>query len=182
MKIYKQGFRFSAALLCSLLLTACDSPVETSTTQIDTGTTDPVIPGAKPTVSATTQQIDAVVGDTFTVDIAMSNFPASEGGGVSVQFDPAMMNASNVSINSADWDFVNKTGTIDNSNGVISDILFSSFKGASGDSHIATITFNAISSGNSQIILSGSSINPFSSNGSEVPASFINVNVKISIN
>ena len=165
-------------LLTPLLAVSCDNAVETGT---QTGATnpDPVVTSSKPTVALSTEQVNASVGDVFTVDIAMSNFPVSEGGGVTVKFDATMLNASDVSINTGSWNFVNQVGNIDNNAGVISDILFSSYQGVDGDSLIATITFSAIASGSSQIMLEGSAINPFASNGDKIAASFTSTNVVI---
>lgn len=174
MKSYKTKIEVCVLILMPLLAVSCGG----SGTQGGSNNTDPVV-SSKPTVALTAEQVNAVVGDTFTVDIATSNFPTSEGGGVTVQFDAATLNVSDVSINAGSWNFVNKVGSIDNNTGVISDILFSSFKGVTGDSQIATITFNAIASGDSQIVLGNSPINPFSSDGGVIAVSFIHSNVQI---
>ena len=169
MKSYKT--KIYAVLLSSIFIASCGGSADTPSQNADIS--------SKPTVALTTEQVNVVVGDVFTVDIAMSNFPVSEGGGVSVRFDATMLNASDVTINSVSWDFVNKVSSIDNATGVISDILFSSYNGVTGDSPIATITFNAVASGSSQIILESSSINPFSSDGSMVTTNFVSSNVQI---
>ena len=177
MNLYETKINAIVILLSSILVASCD---ESADTQSLNTTNDPVIiASSKPTVALTSEQVNATVGETFTLDITMSNFPTSEGGGVTVKFDPSILNVSNVTISSEVWNFVNRAGEIDNNAGVISDILFSSFNGISEDSNVATITFSAISSGNSQISLETSSINPFSSNGSEIAANFVHTNVQV---
>lgn len=178
MNLYETKIKACVILLSSLLVVSCG---ESDTQSVNTSNdSDPVVASSKPTVALTSDQVNTTVGETFTLDITMSNFPTSEGGGVTVQFDPSIINVSNVTINSEIWNFVNKAGEIDNNAGVISDILFSSFNGISEDGNVATITFSAISSGNSQISLETSSINPFSSNGSEIGANFVHTNVQVS--
>ena len=176
MKLYKTKIKLSVILLASMSAVSCNESTET---QSNLNNTNPVVTLSKPTVALTTEQVNAVVGEVFTVDISMSDFPVSEGGGVSVQFDASTLNVSDVTINSSNWDFVNKVGNIDNNTGLISDILFSSYNGVSGDSQIATITFNATASGSSQIVLENSSINPFSSNGNIIVTNFTHSNVQI---
>lgn len=175
MTLYKTRIKTFTILLFSILLMSCSGQDGSS----DNGA-DPVVSvSSKPTVTLLSEQVTVNLGEIFTLDITMSNFPTSEGGGVTVQFDPSMLNASHVAINSEVWNFVNKTGEIDNKAGLISDILFSNFAGISGDTKVATITFNTITAGNSQISLEGSSINPFSSNGSKVVANFVSTDVEI---
>ena len=177
MNLYETKIKACVILLSSLLVVSCG---ESDTQSVNTiNGSDPVVASSKPTVALTSDQVSTTVGETFTLDITMSNFPTSEGGGVTVQFDPSIINVSNVTINSEVWNFVNKAGEIDNNAGVISDILFSSFNGISEDSSVATITFNAISSGNSQISLEASSINPFSSGGGEIAANFVVADIQV---
>ena len=177
MNLYEIKIKACAILLSSISVVSCSESTDTQSLNM---TNDPAVTvSSKPTVALTSEQVNATVGETFTLDITMSNFPTSEGGGVTVQFDSTMLNVSNVTINSDVWNFVNKAGEIDNNAGVVSDILFSSFNGISEDSNVATITFNAISSGNSQISLETSSINPFSSNGSEIAANFVHTSVQV---
>ena len=172
MNLYK--IKMSVLLLSSILVSSC-SESDTQSLNSDSDTTL----SSKPTVALTSEQVSADVGDVFTLDITMSNFPTSEGGGVTIHFNPDMLNVRNVAINSEVWDFESRAGTIDNNAGTVSDILFSNYRGVSEDTTVATITFNAISAGNSQISMETSPINPFSSNGSEIAANFVQTNVQI---
>ena len=176
MKSCEKIINIGMALLLPVLVVACSGGDSQSNTS---GADSVITTSSKPTVALGSEQLNAVVGDIFTVDIAMNNFPTSEGGGVTVKFDASMLNVSDVTINEGSWNFVNKVGSIDNNTGVISDILFSSYQGVAGDSQIATITFSAIASGSSQIVLQGSSVNPFSSNGSVITANYTATNVLI---
>ena len=176
MKSYK--IKLCAVLLSSILAASCGDSIEEQS-QDGSNSSSTVVTNSKLTVAFTSQKVDVSMGENFTLDISMSNFPVSEGGGVSVIFDPSMLNVSNVTIDAGSWDFVNKVGNIDNNGGIISDILFSSYNGVSGDSQIASITFNAIGSGSSQVVLQGSSVNPFSSDGKIVVTNFIHSNIQI---
>ena len=178
MKSYKKIINMGMVLLLPVLVVACSDGGTQSQTNMNSA--DPVVTtSSKPTVALSSEQVNAVVGDVFSVDIAMSNFPTSEGGGVTVKFDASMLNVTDVTINKGSWNFVNKVGSIDNSTGVISDILFSSYQGVTGDSQIATITFSAVASGSSQVTLEGSSINPFSSNGAVITVNYTAADILI---
>jgi len=173
MNLYETKIKVYAILLSSMLVVSCGESTDTQSSST-TNDSDPVVTKASgPTVALTSDELTVNNGETFTLDITMSDFPTSEGGGVTVRFDSSMLNVSNVSINSDVWNFVNKVGGIDNVSGVVSDILFSSFGGVSGDNTVATITFNAIDSGSGQISLESSSINPFSSDGSKIAVNFV---------
>lgn len=168
------------AVLLSILAVSCGESTETQS-QNGVNSTDPVITkGSGPTVALSSELVNVSAGEIFTLDITMSEFPTSEGGGVTVKFDSTMLTVNNVTIDSGTWDFANKVGGIDNNAGVISDILFSSFKGVSGDAKIASISFNAVASGNCQINLESSAINPFSGDGSKIAVNFVDTNVQIS--
>ena len=178
MNSYKTIIKACAILLSSALAMSCSDTADTQAQ--NTLDSDPVIVGLSgPTVALSSKEVSAEVGETFTLDITMSDFPTSEGGGVTVRFDANMLTVSNVAINSEVWNFVNKDGVIDNDSGVVSDILFSNYKGVSGDSNVATITFQAKNSGSSKINLEGSLVNPFASNGEKIAANFVNTDIQI---
>lgn len=177
MNSYRTIIKTCVILLASALAISCSDSADT---QAQNTLSDPVTAGLLgPTVALSSKEVSAEVGETFTLDITMSDFPTSEGGGVTARFDATMLNISNVAINSEVWDFKNKEGVIDNDSGVVSDILFSSYDGVSGDSKVATITFQAKNSGSSKISLEGSLINPFASNGEKIAANFIGSDVQI---
>jgi len=189
MNSYVYKIELVAIMTLSLLVMSCSESTETQLQNdindtandvINTGDVDPVIPDSlKPVVALSSKQVDVNVGESFELEVTMSDFPVSEGGGVTVKFDASKLSVSNVTIDSSVWGFVNKVGGVDNDAGVISDILFSSYNGVSGDSNIATIQFNAIGNGSSQIYLEGSTINPFASSSNTIAVSFISTNVQV---
>lgn len=178
MNSYKTIIKACTLLLLSALAISCSDSADTQAQ--NTLDSDPVIVGLSgPTVALSSKEVSAEVGDTFTLDITMSDFPVSEGGGVTVRFDANMLTVSGVVINSEVWNFKSRDGVIDNISGVVPDILFSNYDGVSGDSNVATITFQATNSGSSKINLEGSLINPFASNGEKIAANFIGSDVQI---
>jgi len=116
---------------------------------------------AAPDVAFDQSKIKLRAGDTFVLDVRMSDFPVSEGGGITLRFDPS------------------EPGSIDNAGGSVADILFSSYKGVSGDARIATITFTVIHSGKSKVTIEESSFNPFSSDGNRVTVNFNNTDIHV---
>ncbi len=130
-------------------------------------------------VSFSEEKVKATVGSEFSLDIVMADFPTIEGGGVNLQFDSSVLEVTNVVINSDEWRFVNKTGDIDNSDGVVSDILFSSYQGVTGSASIATIQFKAIGKGHTKLKLKEAKSNPFASAGEKIEVSFDSTKVKV---
>lgn len=84
---------------------------------------------------------------------------------------------SGVAVDTNVWSFKTDNGHIDNINGNVSDILFSSYKGVSGDAVIAVVQFNSINKGLSNITIEESLANPFASNGKTMTVSFETTNV-----
>jgi hypothetical protein len=108
---------------------------------------------------------DVLLGSSFTVDVIGTNFPVTEGGGFSLGFDASILQITSVSIDTAVWDFIANTGTLDNTAGTLTDVLVSSFAGASGNFSVATISFTAIGLGASGLALTESLANPWASGG-----------------
>ena len=130
-------------------------------------------------VSFSEEKVKTTVGSEFSLDVVMADFPTTEGGGVSLQFNPSVLEVTNVSVNSDEWRFVNKNGDIDNANGVVSEILFSSYQGVTGNATIATIQFKAVGKGRAKIKLKEAESNPFASAGEKVAVSFESTKVKV---
>lgn len=110
----------------------------------------------------------------FTLDITGTNFQVDiYGGGVGFVFDPNILQVLSVSIDPAIWNFVNREGTIDNVTGTVSDILVSAFPGVITTNFVvATIEFQAVSGGSSNLVLNESPINPFASDGGLINPTF----------
>lgn len=166
----------------SLFVTACgDStePAVQSTPTVDNTTELPAAPitEALPTLKLSSAALDVNVGSAFTLDVELDAFPVTEGGGVNVGYSPEVLQVKTVLINSETWDFVTQPGYIDNSSGLVSNVLVSSYQGVKDKAVIATITFDAIAAGNSVITLSESTVNPFASAGTKVNPQFVSSHV-----
>jgi len=132
---------------------------------------------AAPTISFSESVVKSHAGETFTVDIIMSDFPTTEGGGVTLKFNPEKLQVTNVTVDNSIWQFVNNDGDI--SRGTVSDILFSSFQGVTGNAKIASIQFQSIKKGRSRIRLEESESNPFASNGVAIDVDFIPTKIRV---
>lgn len=179
MNYYRKSFSVTAVLLSSLFLISCN---QTSDQQADGSTITQVTPETVSTksgsyVAMSNANVSVEDGDQFTLQVLANDFATSEGGGITLHFNPGLLQVISVNVDSSVWDFINKNGQIDNANGNISDILFSSYKGVSGDAVIATIEFKAINSGSSNVTIEESEANPFASNGEAMTVTFVTTNV-----
>ena len=104
---------------------------------------------------------------------------ATEGGGLVIHFDPRLLEVTNVVVDSTVWRFINKNGDINNGEGSVADILFSSYQGVSGDAKIATVEFKSLKKGRGDISLQESEHNPFASAGEKVSVSFESTKIRI---
>ena len=129
---------------------------------------------AGPVLNINPQKTKAKVGSTVSVDIMAQDLPVSEGGGVTLRFDPSVVQVTGVSVNTAQWNFASSPGVIDNTKGEVSDIWVSSFSGVSGNAKIATVNLQAIKRGKSPLRFQESALNPFASAGNRLSVSFVN--------
>ena len=128
---------------------------------------------AEPTVGFSASRIKAGVGETITIQIVMSDFPTTEGGGLTLRFNPSVVRVVDVEIDSATWNFVTRDGVIDNDKGRVKDLLFSSFSGVAGDAVVATVTLETLGRGRSRLKLVESGLNPFGSGGNSLDVAII---------
>jgi hypothetical protein len=142
----------------------------------------PVVENARANIKFSQDIVQAKPGMDVVVTILMSDLPATEGGGISLAYDSSMVNISAVQVNQAVWNFVNTNGVTDNVAGKVNDVLFSHYSAVSGNAEIATITIHPVRPGNSQIVLSGSAVNPFASNGEALSVSFGRLQVNTTAN
>ena len=173
MSIYKKTFSSCLVLMSSLLLISCNqsSSDNQSISTADSGAS--VVAGKTgPTVALSSSEVSVYEGETYSLDIVMSDFTISEGGGVTLRFDPALLQVVNVTVDGNVWDFKNKDGRINNAEGSVSDILFSSYQGVSGDAKVATVEFKSIAKGSSAITLVESSVNSFAGDGQKIVVAF----------
>ena len=185
MKYLNNKYTTICALFTTMFIASCSqqpgsqqvngASITDSGTPVDTGGT---ITGTYLALSA--DKVDAYNGDTFTLDITANDLPTSEGGSVSVTYDSKVVQVVSVKVDGEVWkNFVNRDGQINNSEGRVSDIVFSSYEGVSGDVKVATIEFKSVAPGETEIMLHKSPINPFSSNGEEITVSFAGTSVTV---
>lgn len=134
---------------------------------------------AEPGVALSESVIKSKVGRTVSVDLVMSDFAMTEGGGVDMYYNPALVQVNSVTVDGATWGFASKNGNIDNTNGVVSGILFSDYQGVAGDAKIATIELEFVSKGRGWIALDASGDNPFASNGEPMAVTFNHTNIRV---
>jgi len=125
------------------------------------------------TIGSNPATSNVLLGDVFNLEVIGTGFPVTQGGGFTLDFDPAVLQANSVSIDGAVWNFVNDTGSIDNGVGTVSAVLVSAFTGvAGGDFTVAAIEFQAIAVGQSGINLSEVAANLWASDGSLIDPTF----------
>ena len=109
---------------------------------------------------------DVTLGSEFSLVVMGSDFPAISGGGLTLLFDPAVLQITSVTINTSVFEFYigdgPEKGVLNNSLGSLTNTAFNSIVGATGNFSIMTIKFTAIGSGTTMLSLSESSIWVFS--------------------
>ena len=134
---------------------------------------------AEAVVGFDSKQIKVKSGDVFAVDVVLKGFPQTEGGGISLRYDPETLRVVNVAVYENIWGFVKHDGVTDNTAGLVSDILFSSYEGVVGDAPVARIEFEAIARGRSTLELEGSVLNPFASDGKKIAVRYEMASVNV---
>lgn len=122
------------------------------------------------------------LGDTVTIALSGADFSETiEGGGVNLHFDPQVLQLTTVTVDDATWEFFTTPGTVDNTQGTLTDLTFSSFAGNSGSFPIAQLTFHATGSGISPLTLTESALNPFASGGALLnpPVTFASASISV---
>jgi hypothetical protein len=119
-------------------------------------------------------------GATFSLNLVGRGFVSNlDGGGASLKYDPAILQVTNVFVNSDVWNFFTSNGVIDNVNGLVDDILFNAFRDVTGDFQIATLDFVAKSVGKTNLDLSEALMNPFASGGSVLAVDLVGSSVSV---
>ncbi|ARN75733.1 VPLPA-CTERM sorting domain-containing protein [Oceanicoccus sagamiensis] len=133
------------------------------------------------TVSWDDVDYTAGLNDVFTLDIVGSDFSSNvDGGGVNILFDASVLNVLSVSIDGGYWDFFNDTGTINNGVGTVNGIMVNAFSSVIGDFTVASVEFQAIGTGVTDLTLNEFSLNPWASSGSLIDHNYINGSVTVS--
>ncbi len=123
-------------------------------------------------VSVVLQETTVSAGDIVTARILQNSLLSTEGGGINLQYNPQSIEIQEVKVDASVWTFGHHNGVIDNSSGIVSDIVFANYTGAQGESDIATIIIKVLTNDKTEITMTESSLNPFASNGKKISASF----------
>ncbi len=134
---------------------------------------------AEPTVLFSASEVEVTAGQTFALELQIAGFPTTEGGGVTVRYNPKVLQVRDVTIDTGIWTFGSRVDEIDNRRGRVSNILFTSYSGVTGDARVATIEFEAIKKGKSRLRLRESELNRFAGSGEIIPVTFEKTVVKV---
>lgn len=120
------------------------------------------------------------LGSVFSMDIIAEDFTTTtEGGGLNLSFDQSIVNVNSVALDASVWEFFTNTGTINNRTGMVSDMIFASFAGRTGNFDIGTVFFTAIGPGTSNLELTSSLLNPFAGGGDAIPVTLTDGSVSV---
>ena len=172
---------FALLLAMALVNTGCDSGGQSEANKAASPAA-PVVDNSKANIKFTENTVQASTGSDVVLTVAMQDLPATEGGGITLNYDASMISVLEIRVNQGNWSFSNKNGVIDNAAGKVSDILFSNYNAVQGNTEIAMITIHTIKPGKSEITLSGSQVNPFASNGEQLNVSFGRLEVNTNAN
>ncbi|RDH80810.1 MAG: hypothetical protein DIZ80_17465 [endosymbiont of Galathealinum brachiosum] len=120
----------------------------------------------------------------FTLDIIGTDFLTNvDGGGVNISFDSNVLNVLSVSVDENLWDFGSggiNTGTIDNNVGTVNSIYVNAWSTVSGNFSVASVMFEAVGAGTTDLTLSEFAFNPWASGGSLIDHNYVAGSVSVS--
>ena len=117
---------------------------------------------AAPQVQISPAAATLLPGDELAFTITGSGFDTlTVGGGLSLQWNPDVLDLASLAVNTADWEFISSTGELDAASGRLSNLFFNSFNGRQGSFSIATLRFVADQPGSTALTLSGTELFPF---------------------
>ena len=134
---------------------------------------------AEPTVIIDPASARLAEGGELVVELKLVDFPVTEGGGVTLSFNPDVLNVTAVQVDESTWSLSTLKGVVDNQAGTLTNLVFARFPGISGDLPVATIIFQAVGKGKSELVLSGSELNPFASAGDKVEVVFKSAKIAV---
>ena len=117
------------------------------------------------------------LGETFSIILKGEDFNLGmDGGSIDMAFDPMILNADSVSINSGFWNVDASKGSIDNDAGKIDFTDVAQFGSNTTNTlfDIATFTFHANGIGSSQLILKVNDNSPFATGGDVIAVNLSN--------
>lgn len=134
------------------------------------------------TISWSALTTNVTVNDIFMINIVGSGFTTNvDGGGISFTYDASVLNVLSVSVDEMVWDFFPDVGTIDNTLGSVDDVMVNTWLNVvTGDFSVASVTFQAIGGGLSNLSLSESLFNPWAVGGNPINPDYIGASVDVS--
>jgi hypothetical protein len=116
-------------------------------------------------------------GETWSLVLAGEGFQQPlDGGGVSLEYDPDVLEVTDVAVNTARWEFFSDPGT--RSRGRVEDTVFNTFNPGTGPFEFATYTLKAVGVGITELDLRDSR-NPFASDGHVVPIDYTRTTIEV---
>ena len=125
---------------------------------------------------------NVVVGDVFSLDIIGSEFTMNpDGGGVNLFYDQDVLSVLSVSVDETVWDFDVgiSSGVINNTIGTVSGIMVNAWSDVGVDFVIASVEFQAIGVGVTDLIMTEYQSNPWASGGVLINPEFSQSSVTI---
>jgi hypothetical protein len=110
-------------------------------------------------------------GNSFNVEVRGTGFTDSVvGGGFNLDFNPAVLSLTSVTINTLEWEFLTNPGTINNAAGTLRDVWFNAFAAPlpTGNFPVAVLSFAAKLPGNSPLSLLAATDFPFANDLAQV--------------
>ena len=138
---------------------------------------------AAPQVKISPATASLLPGEVVEVTITGTGFDMVViGGGLSLQWNPDVLDLQLVVMDAATWDFNRTGGELDASVGTLSNMYFNSFIGRSGNVGIATLRFVADKAGSTQLTMSDAVDFPFGDEmGDVIPVSFSGANITVAV-
>ena len=138
---------------------------------------------AAPQVKISPTTASLLPGEVVEVTITGTGFDMVViGGGLSLQWNPDVLDLDSLVMDAATWDFNRTGGELDAAAGTLSNMYFNSFIGRSGNVGIATLRFVADKAGSTQLTMSDAVDFPFGDEmGDVIPVSFSGANITVAV-
>jgi hypothetical protein len=132
------------------------------------------------TITFDPNTITVTSGSTFTLDIIGTGFTGTEGGGAEFLFDETILQINSITIDAGVWDTFTNEGTVNNTNGDVTNIAVAAFNDPGTNFVVATVEFMTVGVGFTDLILSENPLNPWASGGSAINPTLIDGGVTVS--
>lgn len=135
------------------------------------------------TISIESAPASLGIGDIFSLDIIGTDFSDNpDGGGVNLFYDETIVNVLSVSIDETVWDFGAtgiSQGTINNTLGAVNGIMVNAWSDVGIPFTVATIEFQAVAEGVSNLTMNEFNYNPWGSNGNLINPDFVTSSITV---